>query len=293
MKKPFLLSVIAAAAFTAVLGFALTTPHTGHTCTGLVPENDLYIPANTFAAGGISKAQFNQILDRIEALYKPEIESLGDTLTINRYWDDGTVNAYANKSGKNRTIHIYGGVARFHSMGVEGFALAVCHEIGHHLGGGPKYSGRESWGGTEGAADYFATLKCMRRYLASEDNAKALKNLKVDPVAKTACQKQFSNPRDQLICQRASVGGEQVSQLHQSIGGIPVQPKYGTPDTYVQTEEDEAYPQTQCRMDTYFQGMLCAQSEYTRMSDTDYKQGSCYEPVHKVGARPRCWFVPN
>ncbi|WP_413561170.1 hypothetical protein [Bdellovibrio sp. HCB209] len=293
MKKSIILCGIAATALIATLGFAFKPSHTEHVCAGFVPENDLYLPANLFAAGGVTKAEFNQVIDRIETLYRPEIESMGDRLTIKRYWDDGTVNAHATKSGKNRVLSLYGGLARFPSMGVEGFALAVCHEVGHHLGGGPKYSGRDSWGATEGAADYFATLKCLRRYLAAEDNATALKNLKVDPVAKEACQKQFSNLKDQLICQRASVGGEQVGELHQRLNEMEIRPKYGTPEVYQLTEMTEDYPYPQCRLDTYFQGMLCQVSEYTRMSDTDYKQGSCYEPVHKVGARPRCWFVPN
>ncbi|WP_413587322.1 hypothetical protein [Bdellovibrio sp. HCB274] len=295
MKKSFVLCGIAAVSLITALGLAYQSTHPEHGCAGLVPENDLYIPANVFAAGGISKAQFNQVLDRIESIYRPEIESMGDRLTVNRYWDDGTVNANATKSGKNRVITIYGGVARFPSMGIEGFALAVCHEMGHHLGGGPKYGGRNSWGATEGAADYYATLKCMRRYLAADDNATALKKLKVHPVAKAACQAQFSNLKDQLICQRASVGGEQLTQMHSAIMATYDKPNYDTPATYEVTENfhEEGYPYPQCRMDTYFQGMLCKVSENSRMSDTDYKQGSCYSPVHKIGARPRCWFFPN
>ncbi|MEK2690586.1 hypothetical protein [Bdellovibrio sp. GT3] len=274
-------------------GLSTHTPHSGHLCAGLVPENNLQIPANMFAAGGITKNQFNQVIERVKSIYEPEIRSMGGSLTINGYWDDSTVNANAVKFGNDRVINIYGGLARFYSVDVEGLALAVCHELGHHLGGGPKYSEPNDWGGLEGTADYFATLKCLRRYFASEDNERALAGKKIDPTAKAACEAQYPNAREKFICLRASLASEQLAEMYQMITQSGAKPKFNTPETYQVTELYEEYPTPQCRMDTYLQGMLCRENEYTRMSDTDFKQGSCYAPRDKVGARPGCWFVAN
>ena len=137
-----------------------------HGKTGILPENNLNIPVGLkFVGGGITEAQFNRVIDRISKLYTPVVSRLGGTLSIKRNWNDGTVNAYASRSGKTWNVAMFGGLARHETVTEDGFALVVCHELGHHIGGAPKkvsyYS--NSWASNEGQADYFANLKCLRK----------------------------------------------------------------------------------------------------------------------------------
>jgi hypothetical protein len=267
--------------------------HNEELCQGFLPKNNLYIPAGLFASGGISQEQFNLIMDRLERIYSPEIASFGEEFKINRLWNDGRVNASATRTGHTRVLNMYGGLARHPSIGVEGMALVACHEIGHHLGGFPtKQDG--DWGTSEGGADYYATLKCLRRFFSEDDNSVSVTNINIDPTVKASCETQFADKKDQLICLRISAAGHQAAELFQVLSREIKVPKYDTPDTSeVPKTIRFGYPSTQCRLDTYLAGMLCAAPTTDTLSATDYKQGSCYTPRDSVGYRPRCWFAPE
>lgn len=133
-------------------------------CDGFLPPNDLRIPVGSLEANGISEAQFNQVLDQVQALYGPIIAARGGRLVINRLWSDSTVNASAERNGGQRIINMYGGLARHDAITQDGLALVACHELGHHLGGAPKFGifERLDWASNEGQSDYFANLKCLR-----------------------------------------------------------------------------------------------------------------------------------
>lgn len=144
----------------------LTQP--AFTCTedgsqGIVPENDLNISVHAKRTGGISEETFNSVIDEAEELYTSIISGMGGTLEIERNWEDGTVNAYAQRLGSTWKVSMFGGLARHETITRDGFALVVCHEIGHHIGGAPKKVSYWSnpWASNEGQADYFATLKCL------------------------------------------------------------------------------------------------------------------------------------
>src|SRR5690606_8921942 len=124
-------------------------------------------------------------------------------------WDDGTVNAYADRNGGTWNIILYGGLARHPAITEDGLALAACHELGHHIGGAPKkstYFG-SSWITNEGQADYFATLKCLRKYFRNDNNAQIVAKLEIPDSVRKKCSKQFSNKDDNLICQRSAMAG--------------------------------------------------------------------------------------
>ena len=131
---------------------------------GIVEDNDLNIPADSLYVGGITEAQFNAVIDKIEVIYSPIAKSLGKEYLVARKWDDGTVNANASQSGSKWNINMYGGLARHATITEDGFALVLCHETGHLLGGAPKVAGfMNKWASNEGQADYFANLKCLRK----------------------------------------------------------------------------------------------------------------------------------
>lgn len=263
-------------------------------CEGFLPPNELKIPVNAKLAGGINEQQFNQVMDKIERLYRDEIASLGSELVVERRWTDETVNAYAHEDDGKMHIVMFGGLARHPRTTPEAMALVACHEIGHHIGGAPKitYMMWNLWATNEGGADYYATLKCLRRYFADEDNARAIAANPPNPVAAATCAQQFPNELDRQICERSSQASQAIAFLFMDLSKGTVEPKFDTPDTsYVQKTYD-GHPAYQCRLDTYYSGLGCSTAIADGLDNSDYQKGSCYAPRDSFGARPRCWFAP-
>lgn len=288
-------AVILAAAVT-VSSFA--SSEGAHTlCEGFVPPNSMSIPVGavhrwslTEKPAGLTEEQFNAVIDRFERIYTADMAKAGGTLRVKRLWNDGTVNASAQRFGSEWVVNMYGGLARHPAITVEGFALVICHEGGHHIGGAPKKPGR--WATNEGGADYFATLKCLRRFFAEDDNATIIAQSQIDPLARQRCESQFASQNDQLLCMRSSLAGNSVALLFMDLRHEQTPPGFGTPDPRVVTEMYDNHPETQCRMDTYFAGATCHVDVSVPVSDNDYREGSCNQPQDGVGFRPLCWFKP-
>ena len=260
---------------------------------GFVTENKLNIPVNTKSITGISENQFNSVIDQIEGIYAPLVSEYGGKLEVVRKWTDGTVNAYAQQEGDVWKVSMFGGLACHKTITADGFALVVCHEIGHHIGGAPRYAGGD-WASNEGQADYFATLKCLRRVWQSEDNASVIRQMNVPEVLTTTCQKNWANEADRAICIRGGMAGESVAKLFAALAWSIKQPKFDTPDTRQVSTTSDSHPATQCRLDTYFQGALCEKSFNEEIGQQDEVTGSCHGSTgHSTGLRPRCWFKPS
>lgn len=260
---------------------------------GFVPENNLFIPVNTKAINTISEQVFNDVVDQVEGAYAPIVAEYGGKLEVVRNWTDGTVNAYAEQVGKTWKVSMFGGLARHKTITPDGFALVICHEIGHHIGGVPRYTG-DDWASNEGQSDYFATTKCLRRVWQSEDNVSAIRSMSVPQVLTDACNKQWSDENERAICVRAGMAGDSVAKLFAALAWSMKQPKFDTPDTRQVSSTSDAHPATQCRLDTYFQGALCEKSFNEEIGQTDEVAGACHGTSgHSVGLRPRCWFKPT
>lgn len=264
---------------------------------GIVPENDMYIAADTkgMANSNIDEAKFNEIIDKVVEIYEPIVRSEGGKLFVERNWTDGTVNAYASRSGSTWKVSMFGGLARHETITEDGFALVVCHEIGHHIGGAPKKAGWFStWASNEGQADYFATLKCLRKTFRNEDNKAIVAKLNVPSIVVENCAKQFNSEEDQLICQRGSMAGMSTAKLFQALRQQTTEPKFDTPDSNRVSRTNDNHPETQCRLDTYYQGALCDVLDSDEVSQTDESLGVCYRNAgHDAGVRPLCWFKPK
>jgi hypothetical protein len=220
------------------------------------PENKLIIPASK-EASGISKRKFLAIVDAVEAHYKPVVEARGARLQFNRLWYDGTVNSDASQVNGVWIVNSYGGLARFPGMTVDGYLQVACHEMGHHLGGAPKYPDAQ-WASDEGEADYFATLKCMKEMGLDSERIKAASQVLASVLAK--------------------LGGER-------------DPSPLTPDLRVVLETDHTHPPAQCRLDTYLAGDVCQATG--DLSETDPSVNTCFDYQSMIGVRPLCWFKPE
>lgn len=281
----------------SLTGFSLACAPDGS--GGFLPENDHYIPVDEKSTSGITEAQFNRAIDKVENVYAPIVTSMGATLTIARKWSDGTVNANASQSGKIWSVNMYGGLARHETITEDGMALVVCHEVGHHIGGAPKKGGggwwnrigSGSWASNEGQADYFATLKCLRKSFLNDDNVSIANGLNAPKPVIDACNKQTgNNAEDAAICIRTSMAGKSVADLFSVLGKLPVT-KFDTPDGKFVTKTDDNHPKAQCRLDTYFQGSLCDVGMNDEVSQTDEVPGTCHATLSQsVGLRPACWF---
>jgi len=266
-----------------------------HGESGIVEKNDLHIPVGAKNAGGITEKDFNDAIDKVEGIYSPIIAAKGKTLQVERKWDDGTVNAYAQQVGNTWKVSMFGGLARHETITVDGFALVVCHEVGHHLGGLPKKKSwwSSSWASNEGQADYFGTMKCLRKYMENDDNITMMASANVPAFVTEKCEANFTNDADIAMCQRGALAGLSLGNLFRALRRLDQPLKFDTPDPNVVATTNDNHPAPQCRLDTYFQGALCEKDHYTDVSDTDVNQGVCNRVDQDAeGIRPLCWYKP-
>ena len=255
---------------------------------GFAPENNLWIGVDDKMVSTVTKEAFNKIMDDVGAIYAPIVKARGGTLQFQRNWDDGTVNAYASRSGTTWVVAMFGGLARYKDMTVDGFTYVVCHELGHHLGGAPKYA-RNPWASVEGQSDYYGGLKCMKRLWANDDNVAIVEAMKVDATVNAKCDKAFNNSNEAALCKRLSMAGLTLGQTLADLGREKAV-SFTTPSTVVVTKLMESHPPAQCRLDTYFAAALCDKDPTEDFSDTDRLVGACNAGTDKVGIRPACWY---
>jgi hypothetical protein len=262
---------------------------------GLLPENDMWISssAKSMMNSNIDEAKFNEVIDSVVAVYAPIVQGMGSKLKVERNWDDGTVNAYAHRRGGSWNVAMFGGLARHNTITPDGFALVVCHEVGHHIGGAPKKgSWSSAWASNEGQSDYFATLKCLRKVFQNDNNKAIVANLNVPASVTAICAKQFNNAEEQAICARGSMAGMSTARLFQELRKQPDAPKFTTPSAKVVKKTDHNHPETQCRLDTYFAGAICDLYDTDDVDQKDEAVGTCYRANGDVtGVRPLCWFA--
>lgn len=259
----------------------------------LAPENDLYIDVNA-KSSNITKAQFKRILNKIKDIYSPILAKHGAKLVIKKKWYHGKVNAYATRRGKRWIIAMYGGLARHSYTTPDSFALVACHELGHHLGQGPKKSGH-MWASSEGQSDYYSTLKCIRKYFAGDDNLKIVAQMEVNPLIAQKCSDHFQHIEDIAICKRSAMAGWALARVLKDMKKYEKPIAFETPDPLVvKTTNHAGYPSIQCRLDTYLAGGLCHVHHDVELSPTDLFEGVCARiNGDDAGARPLCWFFPG
>ncbi len=265
--------------------------HQAYSCSsdgveGIMPENDMQIPVGAKNANTMTKERFNEIIDKVEDVYAPIVKEKRARLRFKRKWKSNTVNASAQQFWRFWTINMYGGLARHPDVTDDGFALVVCHELGHHLGGTPS----RSWASNEGQSDYFASLKCFRKVFGGDDNMAIIAEMEVDDLAKEKCEASWSNQEDAALCIRAAMAGKSLAKLL----GRGAKVDFDTPDPKVVESTYNRHPEGQCRLDTYFQGSLCEVDKDEDVSEDDFLVGTCNRSTgHTVGVRPLCWYKPK
>tara|TARA_R110002072_G_scaffold64203_2_gene159366 strand:- start:207752 stop:209005 length:1254 start_codon:yes stop_codon:yes gene_type:complete len=280
---------------TIVLGASVLCSTYSNACVngkGYFPKNNWKISPE-FNSAGISEKSFNETIEKIKNYYSPYFRSAGGNLVVQQDWSDGTVNAFANREGNNWIIKMFGGLARHPSMTKDGFALVMCHEIGHHLGGAPRYESGASWASNEGQSDYFAGSKCLRKIFEDENNLDEVAKLNVPSEVRTKCEEQHGNSEEGAVCMRVSMAGHATSSMFAQLSN-GTSPDFTKPDTKVVTKTYDSHPHYQCRLDTYFQSALCEVHKDVQIGQNNPNAGVCSRPGgHEIGMRPLCWYLPT
>lgn len=269
----------------------------------ILPRNHLD-REDHFGFSNVSEEQFNKIVDSIVALWKPIAKQHGANLVANKSWNDSTVNAYAQQEGNTWKVSFFGGLARRPEVTPDGFALVVCHELGHHFGGYAFYGGR--WAASEGESDYWATQVCARRiwWKSTEKNERLAR--RVSSPIEEKCNQAWTSEDDRALCYRIAEGGLSLAKLLGALGGRG-EPKVSTPDSMKVPRTITYHPAAQCRLDTYLNGALCTQKPTLKIipgkkdgvgyntpeAEAEAGKYSCMTSDNfQFGFRPRCWFKP-
>lgn len=278
----------------------------------------LYLPANRLKSQDninrvyqISEPVFHQIAKVIGAHFAPVIANHGKVLQIIADWKDPEVNAFASREENIWRINLMGGLARRPEVTPDGFAMVVCHELGHHLAGYPFYSGREM--ATEGASDYFATQVCLRKVFLANPKGNEKYRFMISKPALDACDRVWGTQIDRDVCYRTVQAGVSVARLFHALDSADPasKPRTRERDRAFVDVTYERHPNPQCRLDTYAAGAMCTnrldlrvipglfttgpsnslQAERVAMSYS-CKAPAGVDPLTGIlyGARPRCWF---
>lgn len=272
-----------------------------------LPKNNLHLQDRANIVANITESRFNEIIDDAMAYWYPIAKAKGVELTVEKKWNDPTVNAFASQSGNKWMVAMFGGLARRPEVTEDGFAMVVCHELGHHFGG---YSFKgESWASSEGESDYFAANACAKRIWGHE-HSENMKSIRLNDIPKKvieSCTAAWpNNEKSQAWCIRTSAAGFSLAHLLAVLGGDPV-PSFDNPDKTVVPKTSGNHPRAQCRLDTYFAGALCTKKfdlnvipakahpkgQGSPEAEMEARKHTCFSADNfQMGARPLCWFKP-
>jgi hypothetical protein len=253
------------------------------------PENDLWKEDCLWCEGaGTTEQEFNAEIDKVVNKYRAAVAGHGASLKVNRLWTNSTVNASAEQQGKTWILNMYGGLARRPEVTLDGFALVVCHELGHHLGGFPLYGSGE-WAASEGQSDMFATQACGRLVWKSEASVNATFRDTVGQIEKSKCDQTWKSQGNRDLCYRQAAAGQSLANLLASLNGAQT-PSFSTPDRQVVSRTQVSHPRAQCRLDTYLAGAVCGKTfPFNVIPKTKSADAACQV---SIGKRPTCWYAP-
>ena len=294
----------------AITGLLLLTQNALAT---FIDPKDIKNPYQVFSErdANMTKAEFDGAIEKARIFYEPIVRSHGGKLKINGRWDDDTLNANASQFFGTWNINMYGGLARHPEMTLDGFAMVLCHELGHHLAGFTFRKGFGGFGGTwaanEGQSDYFATQSCARELWASETEENAKYRETVPEVVQKRCDAVWKTVAEQDLCYRINDGGRSLANVLSALSKDPTMPEFETPDANKVNKVDDSHPAAQCRLDTYYAGSLCTATQdpmiiagkkmddpFGTKAEMQSSEHTCMEiSGHNEGIRPRCWFRPG
>lgn len=240
---------------------------------------------------GYTEKDFNDLIMRLRKVYDPIFDSQGYEVEYHLYWnvDEGNAMTSVGKDKKKAFFLFSGGLLRARYMNKDAFLYAACHEMGHHLGGFPKEK-ELTWCSTEGQADYFANLKCMRELLRGDPENAHARKLKLPRNILKKCEKMYSDEESINICLRSTKAAEDAFRFLQAKErGSDADSSLFNHILAPVNETIQRYPDHACRAETAYRGAIC--DRVGELSDTDETAGVCHKKNgDREGLRPNCWF---
>jgi len=240
----------------------------------------------------LTEERFLKLANQVMDTFNPYAEAHGKTLTLEPLWDSIEVNAYAYPTDDLMVVQMHGGLARRPEVTEDGFQLVVCHETGHHLAGFAKYD-PESWAGSEGQSDYFASHVCAKEIWKEDFDKNAMYETIAPKALKDNCNNSYQEDAERYLCYRTGMAGYSLATLLSFGGEVDLAARDGSvvEETYV------SHPDAQCRLDTYVSGGLCTvafDKEAIPQTEEEARESSCMRvDEYKLEARPLCWFAPT
>ncbi len=260
--KLFLILIL----FRTISAQALSCPV--HRSMGITnPQNFYMIGADEVTSSSVTEESFNRHFYNIFFQNNNELQTFPLPVIPAADWEKPYFTAYTVENDGVMTIGFWGGMARIPGMNDEGVALITCHEVGHILGGLPRFKLKNyEQLSNEGQSDYYATSVCLKKYFLNDHETILELNKTQGPLPLAICLKRFQSRLDQAVCLRSLKGIQAFAQVlgyMQKDGGTPV---LGALDLSIVPETQyDAYPSHQCRIDTMVAGVI-------------------------GDARPKCWF---
>jgi len=235
----------------------------GAKAESIFPDNNLHLYDSLNAETGIQESTFNQIINAAADSYQAEATQRNERLIIHKRWTDKTVNANVSRSAKYGgavTINMFGGLARRQEMTPAGFAIVLCHELGHAYAGKPFVHVPTELS-AEGMADWYSTRHCLKRVWERVPRLQEMSQSYEGYIEENCIP-------DDSLCRNGLEGAHGLTKLLDFLLGSEEIASFETPDPTVVTRTVLSYPATvQCRLDSYVAGVFGQ-------------------------AKPRCWFAP-
>jgi hypothetical protein len=287
-------------------GALLVLLATGSAAASPLPPNEMW--REDAPSHRISEDEFDDVLEQLESNFLPLFAFHGARFKIDRMWSSPTVNAFAKRDGDTWIVEMHGGLARRPEMTADGFAMTLCHEIGHHLGGYP-FKG-DTWASTEGQADWYAAQACAR-WLWLNDSGNAAFRMTAPQAVRDRCDAEWNTVVRQDLCYRIAVAGKSLADL--LARNDTVKPAFGQNDPNVVTTTNADHPAPQCRLDTFENASLCTVTpdldfipgadeplgRNSHAAELQAARNTCIPASAWAGAvdynrqdHPTCWFAP-
>lgn len=155
--------------------------------------------------------------------------------------------------------------------------LLFCHELGHFDGGAPfKMRGRsqrKSWSSSEGQADYFSTLKCIKDFDILAMDYTKIQNSTIKREVSEIC-------KSDKECEMMLASIYKLTRVYQSWTNDLSELSFYKTNLYPASATILEYPSNQCRLMTLFNGYMC--KSYDLLS---------FECLDALYIRPSCWFL--
>lgn len=246
----------------------------------------------------VSYANYLNVMAEAHQVFSPDFNKIGEKLIFDDRWEDSGTQAYGQTVKGRYIISITGGLATNSFIDEDVLKLIICTAIGRKMGGAPYMQlGQHEKLSLPGQADYFATARCMKRWPLKNENRSNINQNKslvgdkdYNPRVKALCKSTFQDTRDQEICLRSAHAGRDFSWALEVLNGKNPSADFDIKANAASTILD-AFPDPQCRLNTFLAGALCQADLNEEISWEDAKKGFCSaEEQRLIGARPDCWY---